>query len=193
MMNSPDDRQPGAGDSAINVPKTELRRLSPVVTAYLAMQRALAADDLSRAQAAAVELEKALTIAQIERPPEAQVVWAQITQSLSSHARQVAQANSVEHARMGFEGLSDDVVMILRRLGNPLNRPLMQAHCPMAFGSRGASWLQQGTDIDNAYFGASMRQCGEVKQRVEPGSHLPTPEVSKPPAARGAPAPGHQH
>lgn len=43
----------------------------------------------------------------------------------------------------------------------------------MAQGDAGASWVQQGETIDNAYFGASMRTCGEIRAEVPPGAFLP--------------------
>jgi len=192
MMASPDDREPGAWDEAIEVPRAELRKLAPVVAAYLSAQRALAADDLARGQAAAVELEQAIVGVALSRPPQAQAVWDAIKGDLGAHASHVAQANSIESARTGFEGLSHGVSMILHRLGNPLDQPLVQAHCPMAFGSRGASWVQQGGDIDNAYFGESMRSCGEVEHSVEPGAHLPTESTADAPPPRPGHE-GHQH
>lgn len=188
MMASPDDRQPGMWDDSIEVPRAELRHLSPIVAAYLSVQRALAADDLSLAQAAAVELGGALPTAGIARPAQAKAAWEEIATGLGTHARHVAQANSIEHARMGFEELSHGISMLLHRLGNPLDQPLVQAHCPMALGSEGASWVQQGKEIDNAYFGESMRSCGEIEHSVEPGAHLPAGGES----TRAPPSPDHE-
>jgi len=193
MMASPDDREPGAWDAVIDVPKGELARLSPVAAAYLTVQRALAADDLAAARAAATELEKAISAAKIETPHDAKAAWATIAAELSKHARHVARVETIEDARMGFEGLSDGIGSMLRRLGNPLAGELVEAHCPMAFGSRGASWFQQGETIDNAYFGASMRTCGKIERRVEPSGHLPAKPAAKSRAPSADPAGGHAH
>ncbi|MCA9549613.1 MAG: efflux RND transporter periplasmic adaptor subunit [Myxococcales bacterium] len=174
MMTAPDDTEPGAFDEAISVPRAQLKKLGPVVMAYLAVQRGLAADDLAQAQAGAARLSEAVASTQDAlQGKEAKAAWAELGKDLDQHARHVAQANSIEHARAGFERLSGAVARLLGRLGNPLEQPLVEAHCPMAFGSRGASWLQEGETIDNAYFGASMRTCGEVQHRIEPGAHLP--------------------
>jgi Cu(I)/Ag(I) efflux system membrane fusion protein len=174
MMSAPDDREPGAWDEALDVPRRALRALSPVVVRYLEVQRALAADDLARAQSAAREVEASAGAVKIDGAREAQAAWLEIRADVRQGARRVGEANSIEMARAGFESLSDAVAMLVRRLGNPLDTPLLVAHCPMAFGSRGATWLQQGATIDNAYFGAAMRTCGEVEHRVEPGAHLPS-------------------
>ena len=193
MMTSPDDREPGPWDTAIDVPRTELRRLAPVVAAYLSVQRALAADDLARAQAAATEMVDALPMAELDSPQEAKLAWADISASLAGHARHIVMANSIERARTGFEELSNGIAMLLRRLGNPLDQPVTQAHCPMAFGSQGASWIQQGEEVNNAYFGESMLSCGEVEHRIEPGAHMPAPEGESQAPRSTAPAAGHQH
>lgn len=52
----------------------------------------------------------------------------------------------------------------------------------MAAGSAGASWIQAGTAIDNSYFGASMRTCGEVVDELSPGEYLRKSEPQAPPA-----------
>ncbi|HUT78732.1 MAG TPA: efflux RND transporter periplasmic adaptor subunit [Polyangia bacterium] len=193
MMASPDDSEPGTWDDDLDVPRDELRRVSPVVDAYLSVQRALAADDLPKAQAAAVEMGQHLSKVVIERPAPAGNAWDELSSELDGQARHVAGADSIEHARMGFEDLSDSIATLLRKLGNPLDRPLVQVHCPMAFGSRGADWIQQGTDIDNPYFGASMRTCGEVRHSVAPGSRLPLPGNPIRPAPGAPPVGGHRH
>jgi len=58
----------------------------------------------------------------------------------------------VEHAVIGF---STGQVETLYR-----------AHCPMAFGNRGADWLQATEEIANPYFGAKMFRCGDIVGRL---------------------------
>jgi Cu(I)/Ag(I) efflux system membrane fusion protein len=38
------------------------------------------------------------------------------------------------------------------------------AFCPMAFGNKGAYWLQTEKKIRNPYFGTKMLGCGEIKE-----------------------------
>jgi Cu(I)/Ag(I) efflux system membrane fusion protein len=191
MMSSPDDRDPGLFDSALEVKREDLRRLAPVVVHYLMVQRALAADDLARAQAGATQLERAAASGKLDEPADVAVAWSSIQRDLKRHALHITQANSLEQARSGFEGLSDAVAMLMQRLGNPLDETLVLAHCPMAFGSRGASWLQQGAEVDNAYFGEAMRSCGEIQMRIAPGDHLPIEVPNAGPPSQGHE--GHEH
>jgi len=82
--------------------------------------------------------------------------------------------------------------MLLRIFGNPMDFSLSVAHCPMARGSEGANWIQEGAKIENSYFGESMRSCGDIQDHLPPRAHLepPAPRESRPVAR---PAEGHQH
>jgi Cu(I)/Ag(I) efflux system membrane fusion protein len=191
MMYAPDDMQPEQQNRVVQVPPAELGRLAPIVEAYLSLQRALADDDLSAGQAAATKLSTELVGVFLESSLEAKTSWDHFSKMLNGHAKVVAGSDSLEQARKGFEGLSGTMVMILRVLGNPLDRPIMQAHCPMARGSDGASWIQEGTTLDNSYFGASMLDCGDIVSKIKPGVHLKAPEQQQKEGAALTPARGH--
>lgn len=121
--------------------------------AYLGVQRALALDDHTAARAAAVRLEA-------QAPGDV----------LRSEAGTVARSASIEEARRAFEPLSQEIEALLARFGNPLAADVHVATCPMVDGNRGARWVQQGTVVDNAYFGAAMLRCGEILQTVPPAA-----------------------
>jgi Cu(I)/Ag(I) efflux system membrane fusion protein len=97
----------------------------------------------------------------------------------------------LEGARGAFEPLSAGVEDLLAGFGNPLDVPVRVAFCPMAMDNGGARWVQQDEVVDNAYFGAMMRRCGEISAVVDPGRFL-DPAV---PAAGsvGDPHAGHEH
>lgn len=193
MMFSPDDEQPGEWDGVIHVGKESLRNIAPVIAEYLSVQRSLADDELALSQAAAAKMVEELKTANLDSSPEAKRAWDHFSKMLAEDAKHIVQADSIEHARRGFEGLSGAVVMVLRVLGNPLDITLRQAHCPMARGSQGGSWIQEGEEVDNSYFGESMLTCGDITAKIAPGAHLRTPEdkATRPPAA--APAGEHNH
>ncbi|MEQ8727469.1 MAG: efflux RND transporter periplasmic adaptor subunit [Sandaracinaceae bacterium] len=191
MMTLPDDMQEGPYDGVVEVGQEFRDQLATVFTPYLAIQAALADDDLATARASAATLVSAATAFQPEEPREAAEVWRGIAHHLRRHGQEAAEASDIEALRGAFEPLSIQVAALLRRFGNPLPDPLRVAHCPMAFGNRGAEWIQRGEDIDNAYFGEVMRSCGEIRSTVAPGSYLMQPLASGP--TRAAPAGGHQH
>ncbi|MCB9742865.1 MAG: efflux RND transporter periplasmic adaptor subunit [Alphaproteobacteria bacterium] len=156
----------------IELTENQRATLEPTMRAYLAVQRALAEDDLPAAQAAAETLVDAS--AAVALPAKAEVTWAELSQALRTPARRLAQASDIEQARVHFQPLSFAAERLLHQLGNPLDAPVRVAFCPMALGPDGARWLQQGEVVDNAYFGDRMRTCGELQEPVAPGGYLST-------------------
>lgn len=169
MMSAPDDRGLG-GEEPTMLSAAQRRVFAPVVQAYLDVQTALAADDLPAAQQASDALVQAVT--QVQAEGAAEMVWDALAADMRTPAAAIGAAENIEGARAAFEGLSVVAERLLRQLGNPLSTPVRVAHCPMAMGSDGARWLQRGEEIDNAYFGATMRRCGEIVAEVESGMYL---------------------
>ncbi len=186
MMSQPDDTVPGTWDALIQLTPAERDALAPVLRAYLDVQAALADDDLAAATEAAASLTRAAEAVSLDGPAAAS--WAPIGADLRSHGRHVATASDLSVARQGFHGLSLATERMLTTFGNPLDTPVRQVFCPMAFDNTGATWIQEGTTVDNSYFGASMLTCGEVREQVDPDGYLHP--VMTPTEA--APA-GHQH
>jgi Cu(I)/Ag(I) efflux system membrane fusion protein len=74
-------------------------------------------------------------------------------------------AGDMDALRAGFMHLSAGVTGMVETYGAG-SGPIYELFCPMAFGNRGATWLQGDPKIDNPYFGASMLRCGEVKRQL---------------------------
>lgn len=171
MMARPD----ADGAVLVGLDAEELTRMAPVMEAYLAVQRALAEDDPAATRAAAEALVGATeAVALVGDAGEA---WRGLKGDLVGHATHVARAGDLAGARVGFEPLSASIGELLAAFGNPLDAPVELAFCPMAAGNQGAAWFQQGETVDNSYFGASMRTCGEVRRSIPPGGHLPARQV----------------
>ncbi len=179
MMTLPDDRQRDQNDEPFTLPSAERAKLEPVLRHYLELQEALAKDALPEAKAAAMKLAKITGALTIKGPPEARAASVELARGLTAHARGIETTGEVTSARGGFEALSEDVFGLLRRFGNPLGEALAFAFCPMAFGNRGAFWIQRGEVIDNPYFGATMRRCGEIRQKLTAGAFLTAPQDNK--------------
>lgn len=177
MMAAGQDDGAGVWDDVIELPRETRQQLEPIVSAYLATQVALSNDALEATQAAARNLVHHVDQTKITSPERAHSAWSELADSLLEHARHVAAATSLETARQGFEPLSTAVIRLLSLFGNPLQQPLRLAFCPMASGSEGALWVQQGAQIQNSYFGATMLECGEVRKEVAPGAFLDSPST----------------
>lgn len=192
MMASTDEREEGAWDGVIQLSSAQRQQLVPVVSAYLAVQAALADDELGAAKKAAEVITGALDRAALRRPREAHEAWSEIAAAMRGHGRHIATASGLEGAREGFEALSEAVIRLLARFGNPLDHAVRLAFCPMASGSAGAWWVQAGSEIDNSYFGASMLTCGEIRQEVAPGGYL-AGRLADASSKRRAPAAAGEH
>ena len=191
MMAAPDDSAL-TEDLVIGITAQERKKLKPVLDAYLDLSKLLAADDFEKAKAVAKKLAKQSGKASIKGPTAAAKFWKQHGAMVREHATHLAKSGSMEEVRGVFETVSRHVIRLLERLGNPLDSPVRLAFCPMAMGSKGASWVQRGEVVDNAYFGDLMRTCGEIKSTIEAGQHL---MIEKPAVEQASPAPaqGHQH
>jgi Cu(I)/Ag(I) efflux system membrane fusion protein len=187
MMSEPDDNAP-APPEPIALSTAQRAVFAPVVTAYLDVQRALAKDDLPAANDAAQRVVDAT--ATLAPPPVAQTAWTTLSVELRNHGVHVQRASALEQAREGFEPLSAAIETLLARMGNPLTEPIQVAFCPMANRNNGARWVQTGDVVDNAYFGASMPNCGDIVETVSPGSTL---DVAAPRIAPNPNHSGHNH
>ena len=135
-------------------PREVEARVGPMLTAYLAIQRALAADSLAGVKARASDVaSEAAKAGAVEEP-------------VAAAAKAFERVTDLSSARTAFGTLSAALLVDAKRAGRPLDAALKVAYCPMAR----KYWLQTGDTLDNPYYGASMRTCG----RFEAG--IPSPE-----------------
>ncbi len=155
-----------------DAPPAFLDQLAAVVDAYLALQEALAGDDVAAARSAAAAVKQALTgtdMKLLEGP--AHMAWMESLSSASASADGIASAADIEAAREDFLPLSMAVIDMVRSFGSQGDRVLYLKYCPMAFGNTGASWLQAGAETRNPYFGAKMLTCAEDRDTIHPAAH----------------------
>ncbi len=156
-------RTPAGGTPAVAPPASDpaLRaRLGRMVGDYLAVQRALVSDDADAAREAAAA---AVRRFDGDRPGQAAGdAWGPVREALAAAVRGVAEGGDLAAQRVAFHAWSGRLVEAARRFGADGEPPRL-AHCPMAFGNRGADWLQRGEVVSNPYFGAAMLRCGEVR------------------------------
>ncbi len=159
MMSTRDDRE------NVEMGSDERAALAPFVNHYLDVAEALAADDLEAARTAARALRRADS-------PDLDARWSTVHAALVSGSDALAAATALDDARTAFEPLGAAVQQLLATFGNPTAEDVSVAFCPMVFDNRGATWVQRGARVDNAYFGASMRTCGTIEETVAPGARL---------------------
>lgn len=128
--------------------------------AYLAIQVALAGDDLGASLDALEQLAAALeerTGAELE--PQDRAEWNSQRDALLRAVDGARAQEGIEAVRISFKPLSDGILSVVRTFGYE-GAELREAHCPMAFDGDGGHWLEAGEELSNPYFGASMLRCG---------------------------------
>jgi Cu(I)/Ag(I) efflux system membrane fusion protein len=149
------------------VPDEYSRQLWGVVEKYLLLHEALASDDKDRAIRAAGEVQQALNAVEMSLlSSNAHKVWMASSDKMKSALDKIKEAEKIEPMRVGFEGLSNELIAVVEQFGVYQNKILYKINCPMAFNDKGADWLQTDGNIRNPYFGASMYTCGQVMKVI---------------------------
>ncbi|MBD3315566.1 MAG: DUF3347 domain-containing protein [Chitinivibrionales bacterium] len=142
-----------------------LKKLSSVYEGYFAISAALAGDEFAEAKKAMARLSSAVD--KIKRPGGEQYkAWEVAAEALKKALAHVKHVSGMPDARELFEDISKQVITLEKHYGHYGDDPRHLAFCPMAFGNKGAYWLQQEEGILNPYFGAKMLKCGEIKEKL---------------------------
>jgi hypothetical protein len=127
----------------------------PVLTAYLKIQKALAADSTSGIATAASALSKTAGAHQSHGGSHAEVATGLM------QASSAFQGADLAAAREAFKTLSQRMMGYREIVPSVLSQTIV-LHCSMA----NANWIQTTNEVANPYYGSSMASCGDVtKQR----------------------------
>ncbi len=145
---------PHAGHSMAAAIELSAEQGASLMPPYLAMQAALAADDLDGAKAQA----------------KAMMAITGHTGALPELIHTMLASDSLEAFRKPhFETLSNALIAAVKAKPEAFEGALYIMHCPMVYGDHGADWLQANDQLLNPYFGAMMLKCGEVAETVRTG------------------------
>ena len=145
------------------VPDEYRRQLWGVVEKYLLLHEALASDDKDSAVSTASETMETLSVVEMSLVSgNAHNAWMGNSMKMKAALDKIKGAKAIEPMRVGFEGLSNELISVVGQFGVYQGKTLYKINCPMAFNNKGAGWLQMDEDIRNPYFGASMFKCGQV-------------------------------
>ena len=129
----------------------EAGAIAELMEPYLALQAALADDDLDAAQASLKSM--------MALPGH--------SGELAKLVHKLMEADTLDAMRRPhFETLSNRMIEAVQAKPEAFPEALYRMHCPMAYEDRGADWLQNNTDLKNPYFGAMMLHCGELKETM---------------------------
>ena len=128
--------------------------LSELLTAYLDVHKALAADDPKAAAPAFAALGAKAGTAKGAVDP----AGAALLDTIAAESQTAAAAGALADQRAAFKKLSPAVVTLTRAHPGG-ERKVTEAWCPMAEGG----WVQEGSVISNPYEGAAMPTCGSFR------------------------------
>ncbi|GAA5117456.1 DUF3347 domain-containing protein [Luteolibacter yonseiensis] len=78
--------------------------------------------------------------------------------AMAKHCQSIVDSKNIEEARTHFKALSDAAIPVAKE-----KKMMHEMNCPMAFGDKGANWLQKSADeVQNPYLGAKMPHCGKM-------------------------------
>ena len=116
-----------------------------LVNPYLKIQTELATDSFTSVQQNASAMLKELAS------------WGSLGLELGDTVRRLERAESIDEARIALAAETDALLLYSKTQGLNLPDGLRVAYCPM----KQQSWLQEGEDIRNPYYGSAMLDCGE--------------------------------
>lgn len=162
---------PEQANVPMSAPALFLEQLGAAAKTYDALQIALAADDVGRAQAALPDIRKSLDAVDMSLVMgDAHETWMKHLKAMQDALNAAAQAGTdLAKLRAAFDPLSTALIQAIRAFGLPENQVLYALHCPMAFDNRGADWLQTSQEVRNPYFGAAMPHCGKITEAFGQG------------------------
>ncbi|OUW16867.1 MAG: hypothetical protein CBD18_06035 [Opitutales bacterium TMED158] len=123
------------------------------LAAYFEIQKALANDDFSGAKAVAGTLSEKVD------SNTCYIDEKDCCEAIKRASTAIAAAKDVSIAREAFKTFSGALIARLDAQGDS-EIAVYKMHCPMAFGNTGGTWLQDGPDLRNPYYGAMMLKCG---------------------------------
>jgi Cu(I)/Ag(I) efflux system membrane fusion protein len=147
-------------------------QLGTMMEGYLAVQKALAAD---QADLAVQEAKKALdALGAVDMTlvsGQDHMDWMKQEGELKRVLSRMVEAKEIETIRKEFAEMSEQMMATAKQF-KASSVTLYQFKCPMAFNNQGATWLQADKETANPYFGKMMLRCGDVME-VIPGSEKP--------------------
>ena len=151
----------------LSLPDSVKGDLSVLVAEYMKLSSALAGDNYDEAAGTAkraLELLKEIDMTAMDH--ETHMAFMKDVQALTKNLQLIVAAEDIEGQRRGFAAFSEAMEVMLKQFGPASEQPVYRFKCPMAFGGRGAAWLQASKEVNNPYFGEAMLGCGELVETV---------------------------
>jgi multidrug efflux pump subunit AcrA (membrane-fusion protein) len=156
----------------LEVPSEFQAQLLRVWDAYTLVGQSLAADRFDQARQAVETVSRAVAGIDMKllKEPRAHEVWMKELANLRKILQDMSKTTDIKSLRNQFAPLSGEMRVLVLTFGVGESKPVYLLHCPMAFGNKGAIWLQKNDQTRNPYFGSTMLKCADRVERIAGGS-----------------------
>ena len=146
----------------LDTPQAFREQIDGVLAFYFRLHHALSRDDPEAARAASGALDAALgKVDMAVLAGDDHVVWMDQVRPLARASAAASQTDDIDVMREHFGELTVALTVVVKQLGTGGAHDVLEFYCPMAFGSRGANWLQNKEGAENPYLGEMMFECGD--------------------------------
>ncbi|MBW1828407.1 MAG: efflux RND transporter periplasmic adaptor subunit [Deltaproteobacteria bacterium] len=162
-------------EMGLQAPKAFRKQIDNVLTVYFRIQEALSQDNAKAVKKEGKNLEKSLAAVDMGLlTGHAHMVWMKDLEDLTKQAKAMKGTSDIKKQREAFYLLSESLTSVVKRFKTSGAQAVLQFRCPMAFGNRGAHWLQNKAGVRNPYFGKMMLKCGEQTAILVPHEEEPS-------------------
>ena len=152
--------------SFVNVSADVSAHISEVMSHYFHIKHALTKDDAAEAKNGATMLLKVISqfdnsLLSVGQKEE----YSKHISAIKEQAGAIVKSTDVDAERTHFAELSAHTYELVKAFG--AGKKVYYDHCPMAFNSKGANWLNENAVIQNPYMGTKMETCGKVEQVIK--------------------------
>lgn len=164
---SNDTKDTVANTSAETAEANKVSAVDAVTKDYLKLKNALVEDNDQLAAEAGKSLVTSLgAVDKASLTTEQAKVFEDINADAKEHAEHIgSNVGNIKHQREHFETLSGEIYDLLKA-DKTTGQQLYYDNCPMYNKGKGGNWISEIKEIQNPYYGKSMRDCGSIKEEL---------------------------
>jgi Cu(I)/Ag(I) efflux system membrane fusion protein len=158
---------PSSPQKEVSVNTSVKKLLTPLFDKYFLLKEALVKDDFKTSKKHAAALLKQLNkINMTVFKGEAHNIWMEQSSTIKKALTAIEKEDNIKGIRQHFITLSNSFIQLAKAF-KPFQERVFIQHCPMTNNNSGADWISKSEEILNPYFGASMLNCGNVKEEIK--------------------------
>jgi len=151
------------------IPDEFKKSTKPLLNSYFKLQESFSHDKLDNAKKSAEDMITYFNKVKMGAlSSKAHMKWMGNQKQIVGFLKEIDKSKSLEKGRVFFEKVSDSIYSLIKDFALTENE-IYRFHCPMAFDSKGAYWLQNKQGTENPYYGSKMFKCGSEVEVLTKG------------------------